>query len=74
LLPFWRNGLDLWLVFFDRYTSKESLVIRIGGKEYRGNNEKIFYVEISYQTMGWLNLGDDIWALYPQIWPTEFLW
>ena len=31
---------------------------------------KVFYAEISYRTMGWLNLGDDIWALYPQVWPT----
>jgi hypothetical protein len=27
---------------------------------------KIFYAEISYRT-----IGDDIWALYPQIWPTS---
>jgi hypothetical protein len=32
---------------------------------------KVFYAEISYRTMGWLNLGDDIWALYPQVWLTH---
>jgi hypothetical protein len=24
LLPFWRNGLDLWLAFFDRYIDDEN--------------------------------------------------